>query len=68
MSRLAFATIAIGLLSLASGCCSACGCNRPLTSYNYNPAYPTAYAPQYSTAYSVPAAGCSSCAAGIAPF
>ncbi|MES2790026.1 MAG: hypothetical protein V4719_10410 [Planctomycetota bacterium] len=68
MSRLALATIALGLLSLATGCCSPCG-GRGLTSYNYSPAYPTAYAPAYSTAYAVPASpGCSSCAAGVAPF
>ncbi len=70
MSRLAFLSITVGLLSLVSGCCSPCGgCGaRPMASYNYSPAYPTAYAPQYSTAYAVPSAGCSSCAAGVAPF
>lgn len=71
MSRCILLTFALGLISIASGCCGGpCG-GRGLTSYNYNPAYPTAYAPTYSTAYNygTPAAtGCSSCATGVAPF
>lgn len=67
MPRLAFLALAISLLSLATGCCSACG-GRPVASYNNSPAYPTAYAPAYSTAYGAPASGCGSCATGVAPF
>lgn len=68
MSRLAFAFLTIGLLSLTTGCCSPCG-GRPMTSYNYSPSYPTAYAPSYNTAYAAPAAaGCSSCSGGVLPY
>ena len=62
--------LVLGLLTLGSGCCSPCG-GRPLTSYNYNPVYPTAYAPSYQQAYSTEPpvqTGCSSCATGVAPF
>ncbi len=65
MSRCILLTVALGLLTFASGCCGGpCG-GRGLASYNYNPAYPTAYAPNYSTAYTMPAqAACNSCGTG----
>lgn len=66
MSRFTLLAVALGLLSFASGCCGG-PCGRGLTSYNYNPVYPTAYAPTYSTA-SYAAPGCSSCGPGIAAF
>ena len=66
MSRFILLTFTASVLALASGCCGGpCGGGRPLASYNYNPAYPTAYAPTYSTAYNYGGqAGCNSCAAG----
>lgn len=70
MSRFILLTFTASILTLASGCCGGpCGGGRPLASYNYNPAYPTAYAPTYSTAsnYGVQP-GCNSCATGVNPF
>jgi hypothetical protein len=73
-STRAFAPLAIvlGLLTLGSGCCSPCGAGRPLTSYNYNPVYPTAYNPGYTSAVSYGTVapvqtGCSSCG-GVPAF
>ena len=72
MSRIALFTITAGFIALASGCCGGpCGGGRPLAAYNYNPVYPTAYAPAYSTAYNYGGpvqGGCNSCAGGVAPF
>lgn len=82
MARIASIALALGLLALASGCCSPCG-GRPLAFNNtYNPVYPTAYAPSYTTAampsYTTAAmpsynyapqmqTGCN-CSSGVAPF